>query len=78
VTYEPTAKDDRMDSTSLWLGLVFSTIGLGFFMYGRKQKVAAPLICGLVLMVYPYFISSIAVLVVIGAILIAIPYFFRR
>jgi hypothetical protein len=67
-----------MDSTSLWLGLVFSTIGLGFFMYGRKQKVAVPLICGLVLMVYPYFISSIAVLVVIGAILIAIPYFFRR
>ena len=66
-----------MDSSSLLLGLVFSSIGLGFFIYGRKQKVAMPLICGIALMVYPYFVSSNALLVAIGVALIAIPYFVR-
>lgn len=66
-----------MDSSSLLLSLVFSSIGLGFFIYGRKQKVAMPLICGIALMVYPYFVSSNALLVAIGVALIAIPYFVR-
>ena len=36
-----------------------------------------PLICGIALMVYPYFVSSNALLVAIGVVLIAIPYFVR-
>ena len=56
---------------------MFSSIGLGFFIYGRKQKVAMPLICGIALMVYPYFVSNNALLIAIGAVLIAIPYFVR-
>ena len=66
-----------MDTSSLLLGLVFSSIGLGFFIYGRKQKVPVPLLCGLALMVYPYFISNNALLIAIGVVLIAIPYFVR-
>lgn len=66
-----------MDTSSLLLGLVFSSVGLGFFIYGRKQKVAMPLICGIALMVYPYFVSNNALLVAIGVALIAIPYFVR-
>jgi hypothetical protein len=31
---------------------------LGFFVYGKKQKVADPLFSGLGLMIYPYFVSS--------------------
>ena len=60
----------------LW-GLVFSTVGLGFFMYGKKQKVLVPLICGLVLMIYPYFMSNVIALGVIGIALTAVPYFVR-
>ena len=56
---------------------MFSSIGLSFFIYGRKQKVAMPLICGIALMVYPYFVSSNVLLIAIGAVLIAIPYFVR-
>ena len=63
-------------STLLW-GLLFSCIGLGFFVYGRKQRAIVPLICGVLLMFYPYFVSSVSVLVAIGAVLIAIPYFVR-
>jgi hypothetical protein len=40
--------------------------------------VLAPLLCGLALMVYPYFISGNGLLIAIGLVLIAIPYFFRR
>ena len=66
-----------MDTSSLLLGLVFSAIGAGFFMYGRKQQRPVPLLCGLVLMVYPYFISNNGLLIAIGVALIAIPYFVR-
>lgn len=63
-------------SVLLW-GLLFSSIGLGFFLYGKKQRAVVPLVCGLVLMVYPYFIPSVVPLVVIGVVLTAVPYFFR-
>ena len=66
-----------MGTSSLLLGLVFSAIGAGFFMYGRKQQRPVPLVCGLVLMVYPYFISNNGLLIAIGVALIAIPYFVR-
>jgi hypothetical protein len=60
----------------LW-GLLFSSIGLGFFLYGKKQRAVVPLVCGLVLMIYPYFIPNVMVLVAIGVVLIAVPYFFK-
>ena len=60
----------------LW-GLLFSSIGLGFFLYGRKQRAVVPLVCGLALMVYPYFISNVALLVAVGVALTAVPYFLR-
>jgi hypothetical protein len=63
-------------STLLW-GLLFSSIGFGFFWYGRKQRAPVALVCGLALMVYPYFISNSILLVAIGAVLMALPYFFR-
>jgi hypothetical protein len=36
-----------------------------------------PLVCGLALVVFPYFVSNVALLVGIGVLLTAIPYFFR-
>jgi len=60
------------------MGLLFGSIGLGFFIYGRKRNAVVPLVCGLVLMVFPYFITNTILLVVIGAALVIIPYFFRN
>ena len=60
----------------LW-GLLFGSAGLGFFLYGRKQKAVVPLVCGLVLMVVPYFISDTTLLVGMGVALVALPYFLR-
>jgi hypothetical protein len=57
--------------------LLFGSIGLGYFMYGKKQKAVVPLVCGLVLIVFPYFVSNALLLVGIGVVLAAIPYFLR-
>ena len=68
---------NTMNTTQLFLGVIFGSIGLGYFIYGKKQKMTVPLVCGLVLMIYPYFIESTALLSVIGVILSILPYFLR-
>ena len=60
----------------LW-GLLFGSIGLGFFIYGKNQKAVVPLVCGLALMGFPYFVSNTLLLVAIGIALMAVPYFLR-
>jgi len=64
-----------MNQTTLLWGLLFGSIGLGFFIYGRKQQSVVLLVCGLLLMVFPYFVSNSILLVVIGVVLVAAPYF---
>ncbi|MGB6010792.1 MAG: hypothetical protein WBI57_05950 [Desulfobacterales bacterium] len=39
-------------STLMW-GMIFGSIGLGFFVYGKKQKAVIPLISGIGLIVVP-------------------------
>jgi hypothetical protein len=68
---------DAMTAALLW-GLLFASIGLGYFIYGKQQRAAVPLVCGLALMVFPYFVPNVLVLVGIGAGLAAIPYFLRQ
>jgi hypothetical protein len=66
-----------MDPTYLFFVIVFSAAGLGYFMYGKKQAAVVPMLTGLALMIYPYFVSNNYVLVGIGLLLGAIPYFVR-
>ena len=63
-------------ATLLW-GVLFGSIGLGFFVYGKKQRAIVPLICGLALMAFPYFVSGTFLLIAIGVALMAIPWFVR-
>jgi len=64
------------ESWLLW-GLLFGSIGLGFFVYGKRQRAVVPLVCGVALMVFPYFVTNTLFIVAIGVALIAIPYFVR-
>ena len=43
---------------SLFASLIFSTIGFGIFIYGKKQAQMKSLAIGIVLMVFPYFVSQ--------------------
>jgi len=65
------------DAQLVW-GMLFGSIGLGFFIYGKKQRAVVPLIIGVLLFIFPYFISNTYMLIIVGLILVAIPYFVRR
>lgn len=66
-----------MNTAILLWGVLFSAIGLGFFIYGKKQRVVVPMVSGIALMAYPYFVTNTYAIVGIGVALTALPYFFR-
>ena len=50
----------------------------GFGKNGKPEfKSVVPLVCGLGLMVFPYFVSNTALLVIVGLALSVIPYFLK-
>jgi hypothetical protein len=63
-------------ATILW-SLVFGSIGLGYFIYGRRQDNKVALLAGLALMSYTYFVDGTLALVAVGCALMALPYFFK-
>jgi hypothetical protein len=67
-----------MSTSSIIFGLLFGTIGLGFFIYGKKQEEYVSLACGIGLMAFPYFVTNTIALVAIGVTLMAIPFLYAR
>lgn len=51
---------DNLSAGSLFASIVVSAIGLGFFLYGKRQHRPLQLIAGIALMVYPYFVTNVA------------------
>jgi hypothetical protein len=66
-----------MNTSLLLWGVLFSSVGMGYFDYGKKQQRRVALFCGIGLMIIPYFIGSVAVLVALCLVLLALPYFYR-
>jgi hypothetical protein len=66
-----------MSESSLLWGVLFGAVGLGYFVYGKKQRALVPLICGVALMALPYFVSNAWLLVALGIAIAAVPYFVR-
>lgn len=66
-----------MSASLLLWGVLFSSVGMGYFIYGKKQNATVPLMCGIALMIIPYFITNVMVMVLLCAALIAVPYFIR-
>ncbi|MDX2452096.1 hypothetical protein [Desulfosarcina sp.] len=67
-----------MNTSTLMWGVIFGSIGLGFFVYGKKQKVIIPFISGIGLMIIPYFISNVFILVTTGILFVGFPFFIKR
>jgi len=65
------------DASQLLWGVLFGSIGLGFFLYGKKQKAVVPLFAGIALMLFPSFTTNTYLLVGVGILLTALPYFVR-
>ena len=64
-------------STGLFLSLLFGSVGIGYFIYGKKQKKFIPILAGAALCGYPYFVSNIYVLMALGLLLIVLPFLIR-
>tara|TARA_R110000868_G_scaffold120477_2_gene319729 strand:- start:19581 stop:19784 length:204 start_codon:yes stop_codon:yes gene_type:complete len=66
-----------MDTTVILWSLLFGSIGLGYFIYGKKQSHAVAKYSGIALMIYPYFVYNSTLLVIVGIILLLLPKFVK-
>jgi hypothetical protein len=62
---------------TLMLGVLFGSIGLGFFVYGKKQKAVIPFVSGVGLMAIPYFISNVYILILVCIVFMILPCFVK-
>jgi hypothetical protein len=67
----------RMDSTTILLAMLFGSIGVGYFIYGKRQANWIALATGIGLCAFPYFVSSHWLMIGIGAALCVLPFVFR-
>ena len=61
-----------MNANALLASVVVGSVGLGFFMYGKRQQRVPHLVVGLVLMVFPYLVSSVGLMTIIAVALIGL------
>jgi hypothetical protein len=47
-----------LSAGNLFASMVVSTVGLGFFLYGKKASRPPQLAAGVALMVFPYFVDG--------------------
>lgn len=66
-----------MSGADLLWGMLFGTVGMSFFVYGRRQSAMVPLISGVALMGFPYFVSDTVTLVAVGILLVGAGLFVR-
>ena len=55
------------DASTLFLSLITSGIGFVLFVYGKKEGRPPQLVAGIVMSVYPYFVSNLLLNVLAGA-----------
>ncbi|MDD5358779.1 MAG: hypothetical protein PHI79_05395 [Sulfurovaceae bacterium] len=63
-----------MEETVFLWGVFFGLFGMSFFIYGKKQDKIIPLISGIILMVFPYFIENLYITIAVGVGLIILPF----
>jgi hypothetical protein len=63
--------------TYLFVGLITGLFGMGYFVYGKKQNMFMPMIAGGALCIYPYFVDSLWLSILIGVVLVVIPFVWR-
>jgi len=56
----------QFDPANLVGGLVFGSIGFVAFIYGKRMHLWKMMLCGLVLMAFPYFVENVPILYAAG------------
>jgi hypothetical protein len=63
-----------MSTAYLLWSVLFSGIGLGYFVYGKRQQNLSALLSGIALLVAPYFLESSYALVGVSGAFMALPF----
>ena len=63
-----------MDETKLVWGLLFGAVGIGYLVYGRRQRILMPFLAGIGLIGLPYVFDNIGILLLVGVVLVALPF----
>ena len=66
-----------METGGLVVGLLAGSVGLAYFVYGRKRRRVVMMWSGVGLMAYPYLLESLPLQVAAGLALTALPFFYR-
>ena len=66
-----------MNTNTIMLAMLFGAVGMGYIVYGKRQKKGMALLSGLALCAYPYFVSNILIVIIIGIVLMAVPFFIK-
>jgi hypothetical protein len=56
----------------LLVSILVSSVGFIAFVYGKRQARAPQMIAGLILMIFPYFVSNVLAIFGIGAAVMAV------
>lgn len=64
-------------SEYLIYSFIISTLWFWYFIYGKKSGKTIPLMVGLVLMIFPYFVHNIAYMIGITIVLCILPFLIR-
>jgi len=64
-------RDVDLDANALLASIMIGTVGLGVFIYGKRQSRLPQMIAGIGLMAYPYFVSNVLVMAGIAMALLA-------
>jgi hypothetical protein len=67
-----------MDFGNVFASMVFGVVGIGLFLYGKKNGRLVPLAAGLALMTVPYFIPNVLALVAVCCAITTLPWLLRN
>jgi hypothetical protein len=60
--------------TNFVIGIVTGALGVAYIVYGKRQTKFVPVIAGVLLCTYSYFVDSWVWLCLVGALLLAAPF----
>ncbi len=61
-----------VDGNALFASIMIGTVGLGIFIYGKRQGRFPHMLAGVGLMAYPYFVSNVLLMAGIAMALLAV------
>ena len=66
-----------MEPNKILVMMIFGAIGMGYIVYGKNHSHGIALLAGIGLCVYPYFVTGMGLLLLIGAVLTVGPFLLK-